>query len=46
MSPCFGNIMYAAISQGRDLDDGKVSYYVSGPGCETGSATGFTRMRS
>ena len=41
LSPCFGaTLMYGAISQGRSLDDGKVSYYVAGPGCQTGSAVG------
>ncbi len=40
-TPCFGipAIMFAAISQGGTPGNGKVAYYVAGPGCETGSQT-------
>ena len=38
-TPCFGipAIMFAAISQGGSEGNGKVAYYVAGPGCLTGS---------
>ncbi len=41
MTPCFGNppIMFAAISQGGTPGNGKVAYYVAGPGCLTGTQT-------
>jgi len=37
-TPCFGipAIMFAAISQGGLPGEGKVAYYVAGPGCQTG----------
>ncbi len=40
-TPCFGipAIMFAAISQGGTPGNGKVAYYVAGPGCLTGTAT-------
>jgi len=40
-TPCFGlnPIMFAAISQGGSPGNGKVAYYVAGPGCLTGGAT-------
>lgn len=40
-TPCFGlnPIMFAAISQGGTPGNGKVAYYVAGPGCVTGSQT-------
>jgi len=40
-TPCFGNpaIMFAAISQGGSPGNGKVAYYVAGPGCLTGTQT-------
>ena len=40
-TPCFGAnpIMFAAISQGGTPGNGKVAYYVAGPGCLTGGAT-------
>jgi hypothetical protein len=38
VGPCFGNpaIMFAAISEGGLLGEGKVAYYIAGPGCTTG----------
>ena len=39
-SPCFNPAnpqMYAAISQGGDSGQGKVAYWLAGPGCQTGS---------
>ena len=41
-SPCLSGaspILYAAISQGGLPGQGKVAYYVAGPGCQTGSQT-------
>ncbi len=40
-TPCFGlnPLMFAAISQGGLPGEGKVAYYVAGPGCLTGSQT-------
>jgi hypothetical protein len=39
-TPCYqpgnGLLMYAAISEGGTPGNGKVSYYVAGPGCQTG----------
>jgi hypothetical protein len=45
MTPCFGPpaippILFAAISQGGLPGQGKVAYYVAGPGCSTGVQTG------
>lgn len=42
LTPCFGlnPIMFGAISQGGQPNQGKVAYYVAGPGCVTGTATG------
>ena len=42
-TPCFNPpapIMFAAISQGGTPGNGKVAYYIAGPGCLTGSQTG------
>ena len=40
MSPCLGGQMFAAISEGGNgPNEGAVSYYVSGPGCQTGTQT-------
>ncbi len=41
MSPCFGGpvVMFAAISQGGLSGQGKVAYYIAGPGCTTGAST-------
>ncbi len=41
LSPCFGNpvIMFASISQGGLSGQGKVAYYIAGPGCVTGAST-------
>jgi hypothetical protein len=39
MTPCFNPlnpILFGAISQGGTLGQGKVAYYVTGPGCTTG----------
>ena len=38
-TPCFGlnPIMFAAISQGGEPKNGKVAYYIAGPGCVTGT---------
>jgi hypothetical protein len=38
MTPCFGlnPILFAAISEGGTLGEGKVAYYITGPGCTTG----------
>ena len=43
-TPCFGPpaippIIYAAISEGGAPGDGKIAYYIAGPGCTTGSAS-------
>jgi hypothetical protein len=43
MTPCIPAqppILFAAISEGGTPGDGKVAYYVAGPGCVTGTATG------
>jgi hypothetical protein len=42
LTPCFGlpPIMFAAISQGGLPGNGKVAYYIAGPGCQTGEQTG------
>lgn len=42
LTPCFGlnPIMFGGISQGGLPNQGKVAYYVAGPGCVTGSANG------
>jgi hypothetical protein len=42
MTPCFGlnPILFAAVSQGGLPNEGKVAYYVAGPGCLTGTSTG------
>ena len=43
-TPCYSPgpgipvIIYAAISEGGAPGDGKVAYYIAGPGCTTGSA--------
>jgi hypothetical protein len=41
MTPCFGlnPLLFAAISQGGAPGDGKVAYYVAGPGCLTGTTS-------
>ncbi|MFM8387248.1 MAG: hypothetical protein ACKOCB_10595 [Planctomycetia bacterium] len=42
MTPCFdlNPLLVAAVSQaGTGPDEGKVSYYVAGPGCQTGIST-------
>ncbi len=43
-TPCFGPpaippIMYAAISQSGPILEGKVAFYIAGPGCSTGAQT-------
>ncbi len=43
MTPCFNPlnpILFAAISEGGAPGDGKVAYYITGPGCQTGISTG------
>ena len=42
MTPCFGlnPILFAAVSEGGLPGDGKVTYYIAGPGCQTGTSTG------
>ena len=42
MTPCFGlnPILFAAISEGGAPGDGKVTYYIAGPGCQTGTSNG------
>ena len=42
ITPCFGipPIMFAAISQGGLPGEGKVAYYLAGPGCNTGVSAG------
>ena len=45
-TPCFGPpaippIMFAAISEGGAPGDGKVAYYIAGPGCTTGASNGI-----
>lgn len=42
MTICFGlnPILFAAISEGGAPGDGKVAYYVAGPGCQTGATGG------
>jgi hypothetical protein len=41
-TPCVGvpPLMFAAISQGAEPGQGKVAYYLAGPGCATGVQTG------
>ena len=43
MSPCISppGIFFAAISQGGLPGEGKVAYYISGPGCSTGMSSGI-----
>jgi hypothetical protein len=41
LTPCFpGGLMYAAISEGGAAGEGKIAYYVAGPGCRSGIASG------
>ncbi len=42
MTPCFGlnPILFGAISEGGLPGDGKVTYYIAGPGCQTGTSNG------
>jgi hypothetical protein len=42
MTPCFGTnpILFAAISEGGAPGEGKVAYYIAGPGCVTGISAG------
>jgi hypothetical protein len=43
MTPCFNPlnpILFAAISEGGLPGDGKVTYYIAGPGCQTGTSNG------
>jgi hypothetical protein len=41
MTACFGlpPILFAAISEGASPGQGKIAYYIAGPGCETGVST-------
>jgi len=40
-TPCLaGTLMFAAISQGAEPGQGKVAYYLAGPGCQTGIPNG------
>lgn len=40
MTPCFGlnPILFGAVSEGGLPGDGKVTYYIAGPGCATGTS--------
>lgn len=39
MSPCFGGLMFTAISRGGNPGEGGVHYYVSGLNCSSGTQT-------